>query len=310
MLQILTIVAPVFELVGVGWGLSRAGLVGAEGGRALGAATIWVAMPAMILRAFLDNGVAEMIDWRIMLGYGAPSLLLLLGGFAVYRRLGRDDARAGMAALGGAAPNSGFFGFPMVTLAFGLVTGAAVLANAMIVENIVMIPLGLALAAGLKRGGAWAALRQAFANGVLRNPLVLAVIAGAALSAAGLGLPGPVDTAVAMLASAAAPLALLVIGVTLFGLPRKAGGPDAIGAAATKLAVQPALVMAAMAVIPGVDPVRAAGMALTAAAPMITIYPLLGARFGQDRFCAAALMLAMLGAMLTLPLWLALIGPG
>ena len=191
MIHILSIVAPVFMLAGIGWAFARAGLVGPEGGRSLGAITIWVAMPALILRAFVDNGVAQMLDWRIMLGYGAPSLLLLIAGFAAFRRFGADPARAGMAALGGAAPNSGFFGFPMVTLAFGQATGAAVLANAMIVENVAIIPLGLALAAGVKKGGRRAAIRQAFATGTLRNPLFMAVLAGSALSLAGASLPGP-----------------------------------------------------------------------------------------------------------------------
>lgn len=310
MLQILSITAPVFLLAGLGWAFARAGLVGPEGGRSLGAVTIWVAMPAMILRAFVDNGVTEMLDWRVMLGYGAPSALLLLAGYGVYARLGRDPARAGMAALGGVAPNSGFFGFPIVTLAFGQVAGATMLANAMIVENIVLIPLGLALAAGGRGGGLGRAIGRALINGVLRNPLVLAVIAGSALSLAGLGLPGPVATVAGMLADAAPALALLAVGVGLAGLRRGVGGPDAGAAAAVKLVAQPALVMASMALIPGVDPVRAAAMTLTAAGPMITVYPLLGARFGQEKFCAAAMLLALMGAAATLPIWLWAIAPG
>ena len=69
------------------------------------------------------------------------------------------------------------------------------------------------------------------------------------------------------------------------------------------------MVMAAMALIPGVDPLRAAGTALTSAGPMVTIFPLLGARFGQETFCAAALPLAMLAAALTAPVRLWRIGP-
>ncbi|MFT6775274.1 MAG: hypothetical protein ACJA1L_002993 [Paracoccaceae bacterium] len=117
---------------------------------------------------------------------------------------------------------------------------------------------------------------------MLRNPLVLAVVARSAPALAG--------------------LAGLAVGVGLAGLRLGAGGPDAGAAAAAKLVAQPALVAAAMALIPGIDPVRAAAMTLTAAAAMITVCPPLGARFAQGKFCAVALLPAMLGASATLPI--------
>jgi malonate transporter and related proteins len=42
-----------------------------------------------------------------------------------------------------------------------------------------------------------------------------------------------------------------------------------------------------------------------AAVPMITIFPIIGARFGEERPCAAALTAATLAAFLTVPLVLA-----
>ena len=59
-----------------------------------------------------------------------------------------------------------------------------------------------------------------------------------------------------------------------------------------KLVVHPLAVFAALMAMPGLDPVLIAGGVIFASVPMMSIYPLLGARFGLAGLSAAALLSA------------------
>ncbi|MGG7567548.1 AEC family transporter [Rhodovulum sp. DZ06] len=309
MLAVFEIVAPVFALVAIGWAAAKGGIVSPEGGRALGALILWIAMPALIVRAFVERGVTEVLDWRMAAGYAGASLALLVATYVLLRLRGRPHARAGVGAMGAAGPNSGFIGYPLVTLALGPEMGAMVLANALLVENAMTVPLSLALA---QRGGgasplraAWGLLKAAFTS----NPLLGSVILGAVLSLSGIGLPGPSGTVIALLSGAATPVALIAVGAALAHLPEGTARRDRPEVAAAKLVLHPALVLGAVALLIGSwqDP-RAVGMALTAASPMMAAYPAICARVQETPWAAATLVTAMAGSVASLPLWLWALG--
>ena len=89
---------------------------------------------------------------------------------------------------------------------------APILAQTMIVENLVMLPIGLTIAemAGA-RGGSLAAVLAGIGMTLIRNPLLIAIAAGIAVAASGLSLPYVAARPVALVGTAAVPLALFVV---------------------------------------------------------------------------------------------------
>ena len=67
----------------------------------------------------------------------------------------------------------------------------------------------------------------------------------------------------------------------------------------SKLLGHPIAVGGALVLMPGLDPVLLAGGLLFAAASMMSIYPICGARFGMPEASATALFAATLGACAT-----------
>ena len=85
--------------------------------------------------------------------------------------------------------NSGFIGYPIAVMVLGQ-TAAVAMALGMLVENLLLIPLALALAeAGTQRGnGGWALLRETGLR-LARNPLIIAIAVGLLLSLLQIRLP-------------------------------------------------------------------------------------------------------------------------
>jgi malonate transporter len=144
---------------------------------------------------------------------------------------------------------------------------------------------------------------------VVRNPLILATVAGLAGNLAGLSLPTPVDATLSRIAAAAVPLGLLAVGAALRlgGLHR---GQWAMAAylSAIKLLAVPAVALGLSALL-GVEGEQRFVVLAFAAVPPATASYVLAVRMGGDgTFVAAQISAATTAALLTLPLWLALTG--
>ncbi len=176
--------------------------------RAPGRVVIGIFIPATLFVAIARVPVAEAMRWDFVLAYLAGSLAVFAAGclFAA-RVLGQPRPVAVLQGLGMASSNSGFMGFPIVAMVLGDVAVQA-LAMAMLVENVVMIPLAMLLADGGRGQSVW----QNTLRPVLTNPILIAGVAALALSASGLALPGPVARTLEILAPVGPPVALVAVG--------------------------------------------------------------------------------------------------
>lgn len=304
MTEVLGLTAPLFLLMALGFGVVRSGLFDAAGLRVLGQFVLYVALPALIVRAFVQRPLAQMFDLSFVLAYGAASLAVFVVGGGLLRLSGQPAAAAALGALGMSCSNSGYIGYPLAAMVVGP-TAAVSLAMAMLVENLLIIPLALALAeaAGAQRRG-WRAVARETALRLLRSPLILSLLAGVGLSLSGAALPGPLAKAIDWLANTSAPLALCVIGGLLqFRALRRHWQPVGL-IALGKLLAHPLAVWLALQVFPVADPALALSAVLVAGVPMIAIYPVLGQRFGHESLCAAALVTTVLASFFTLNLLL------
>ncbi|MGM3387869.1 AEC family transporter [Stutzerimonas stutzeri] len=301
MLSILAITAPIFILIAIGFVSSRAALVSRDQVAGMGRFVITLALPALVIRALLERPLHEVIHWNYLIGYGLGSLLIFGLGYA-FARLVRKDNLSGsaLAGLGMSVSNSGFVGYPIVVLVVGG-PAAVALALGMMIENALLIPLALTLAElGRQNGGNVGTALLGTLRNLVRHPVLIAIVLALLMATLDVRPPTFVMRAINMLAQASAPVALFVIGASLSGLKPGGMALDVGQLLIGKLILHPLLVWLCFSLLPISDPaLRTAGV-LMAAAPMMSIYPILGARYGLEQRCAAGLVAATVMSFLSI----------
>lgn len=114
-----------------------------------------------------------------------------------------------MFAIGGSVSNSMFIGFPILNQVLPEVAGP-VLVMCVLVENIVVTPVGLFVAesrAARASGSVGWTTAQRTLERMGRNPMLVAVLLGAVLSVLPMTMPSVLLTSLDMLAGSAAALA-------------------------------------------------------------------------------------------------------
>lgn len=309
--DVVALIVPIFLLIALGFAAARLRLVPGDFVGGLGTFVLNFALPALVLHALLRQDLRDTFDWGYLIAYGGGSLSVFLVILLFFRRvLARNLTHSAVAGLGAVASNSGFIGFPVTMLATGAPALTA-LPLSMLVENILVIPLSLALAEiGSQHGKPLGSVVAQALLRLSRMPLMLAIVLGMGLSAAGLQPPGVVSTAIEMLADASIACALFVVGGTLAGTRAAEVGGDVVWILLAKLVLHPLAVAAGFLLVGGVPPALAAAGIVFASAPMITVYPVLGQRFGLGRLGAAALLATTTAGFATMTLVLALVAGG
>ncbi|MGQ4878042.1 AEC family transporter [Billgrantia sp. LNSP4103-1] len=306
MLEILTITTPIFLLIGAGYLALAARLLNKEQVQGVASFVLYFALPALVIRALTQTPLDEVLQTSYLLAYGLGSVSIF--GLALLLTLGiqrKALSEGAMHALGMSASNSGFIGYPVAAMAIGSSPAAVYMALNMMIENLLIIPAALILAeVGRQSGtGIVSVARKTFLR-LVRNPVLVGLAVGLALAITETTLPRPLAKVIEMLANAAGPAALFVIGGTLFGLRVRGMLGDVGQIVVGKLIFHPLAVLGLLLIMPQVEPHMMAGALLFACAPMISIYPLLGQRYGMAGVSAAALMVATLAAFATLSLGL------
>jgi hypothetical protein len=293
MQSILAVTIPFFALVLCGWLATRRRLLPEEAIPGLNTFVLYFALPCMLFRFGASTPLAQLLDPFVIGVYVAAALLIVfvVVAFSLNERVGLKDASFG--ALVAAFPNTGFMGIPLLVALLGP-AAAGPLTSVLLADLFVTSSLCIALAqsAGTAAQGRRQALLRAL-RGALSNPLPWAIAAGALLGLSGLKLPGPVDTVVQMLGSAATPVALFTIGAVLAraGRAAQASGhatpwQDFVPVAAVKLLVHPLLVallaLAAQRLGAPLNLGQISVMVLAAALPSASNVSLLAERFGAD----------------------------
>jgi predicted permease len=308
-LGVLAAIVPVFVIIAAGYVAVRSGYVDPDQLGALASFVLRVALPALIFGALTGAPLGDTLNWGYLAAYGLGTLGVFGLGFFAARRWSRLGVTAAtVQALGMASANSGFMGFPIASMVIGP-PAAAILAQNMVVENLLLIPFGMMLAeVGQRSHGSVAEMLRNIVASLVRNPLLVAIAAGVAVAALGVRLPEPLARPVALMGAVAGPVALFVVGGTLAGLP-SGGAPDGIGRIVFgKLVLHPLVVFGLLFVMPGIDPGLLAGGAIFAAAPMMSIYPIIGARFGEARLAAASLFVATVLSAVSISVLILLLG--
>ncbi|WP_163558444.1 AEC family transporter [Halomonas sp. NO4] len=301
MLEILAITTPIFLLIAVGYLAIAGRIITREQVQGVGTFVMYCALPALVIRALTQNPLEEVFNPQYLLAYGLGSLVVFGLGLLLTLVWQRQPLGNGaIQALGMSAANSGFIGYPVAAMVLGS-PAAVFLALNMLIENLLIIPAALILAElGNQSGAGLAETVRQTGRRLIRNPILIGLLVGVLLAASGLTLPGPLARSIDMLANAAGPAALFVIGASLFRLQVKGMLGDVGQIVVGKLILHPLAIVGAFLLMPEMDPFLLTGALLFACAPMISVYPLFGQRYAMGGVGAAALMVATLASFVTI----------
>jgi hypothetical protein len=219
MQAILAVTIPFFALVLAGYLAAWRRLLPESAIPGLNAFVLFFALPCMLFRFGASLPLATLLNPGVLAIYVASALLVVTITVRLTRgpRVGLKDAAFG--ALVAAFPNTGFMGVPLIATLAGSAAAGPVMTT-IVVDLFVTSSLCIALAEAHRDpqtvdGGAGTAAKRALL-GALSNPLPWSIALGAASSALGWNLVGPLDTIVRMLADSATPVALFTIGAVLW----------------------------------------------------------------------------------------------
>ena len=301
MIQTLLVTAPIYMIIGIGYAAVRFGMVPKTDGQALGRFVMNFALPAMLFMALASRDFKDVLHADYFASYALGSLLAFGVMFSLAKWLGRKStAQSAMMALGSSSSNSGYIGYPILLQVLGPLGGAG-MALTLLVENLIMIPLGLSLAESDQAEQAsmgrlvWDSL-----NRLAKIPLMWGILLGFVYSLLGLHMPEVLAKTVGMFGAACAGVALFVNGTALVGLQVHGLAKQVSGIALAKLVLHPAGVFFFFGLFGPVDDYLLTTGLILSAMPMMGIYPILGGRFKLEGMCAAALLVTTLMSFVTI----------
>jgi predicted permease len=302
MLDILAITGPIYLAIGLGYVATRWGVFERADMRVFGKFTLNLALPALLFNALSQRSVAEILNGQYLLAYALSTLVVMGLALVWARQVQRHSlSYSSMMAMGMTCPNSGFVGFPIILLTLGPVAGVALALN-MVVENLLLIPLLLAVADS--DGGARGQWRKALEQtviGLVKNPMIIGIVAGFGVAWSGVHIPTPFTRTVTLFAQASGALSLFVIGGSLVDLKVQGLKGPVVHITVGKLLLHPlAMLVTLWWLVPVDDPALRAAALITAALPMLGIYTILSQRHGHEATSAAALLVTTVGSFFTL----------
>jgi len=303
MLNILTITGPIYLSIGLGFIATRRGMFSKLDGQVLGRFVLNFALPAMLFNALSQRNFAEVMNADYLIAYGMGSLFTFAVGFAVWRfGRGKTLTESGMVAMGVSSSNSGYIGYPILLQFLGPVAGVG-LALTVLIENLLTIPLALAIVeSGETAHLSWQHTVLQSLKRMTKVPMMQAIVLGFVFSMLGVQLPEVLSKTVNMFAASTAAIALFVNGGSLVGMRVVGLIQQVRWIAIGKLVLHPLAVGVMLMLVGPVAPSLKISAVLLAGMPMLGIYPLLAQRYGQEGFCAAALLVTTVASFFTISL--------
>ena len=220
---LLSAVIPAFALIAIGYGVARLNILGPAIFEALNKFVYYLAMPALLIGSLAAAPVDDILNWNFIaaftIGIVATWLTVGLAGRVLFGDGLADGTMRGVIASYG---NNGYLGIPLAAAAFGdaaiVPASLSVLLNSVVIMTGAVVILEFCRVRGSGGGGGSGVLRNS-GKALASNPLIWAVVIGLVLSATGAELPLSIERIFAMLGQAAAPSALVAIGLFLTARP-------------------------------------------------------------------------------------------
>jgi malonate transporter and related proteins len=305
MLDLLTIVLPVFGLIAIGYIARQTGFVSDRAGEGLSEFVFSLSLPCLIFRTLVRAEIPDVQPWGYWISYFAGVAVVWIAAMVLGRRLFGLKGVSGVVAgfLAGQA-NTVFVGVPMILKAYGD-AGAVPLFLLIAVHLPVTMTLATIMAEGRKASPLLILRRLA------THPIVVGILAGSLCRPVAPYIPGALWQVVELLGSAAVPCALISMGIALrrYGMGMGWRLPAVISV--LKLVIHPLVVLLLATQVFAMPPVWAGVAVLFASCPCGINAYLFAERYGEGvALASSAVTLSTALALGTTLLWLYVLGVG
>lgn len=303
-LQSFAVVAPLFALIALGYGGVKSRLVSARAGSGLSEFVFVFAIPALLFRTVATAELPKVDPFGYWIAYfGALACCWFIAMFLA-RRLGRDAREAAVIGFSAAQSNTVLIGLPLILALFGEAGQAPIVLLLMVHLPVTMTIVTLLIAHGDKGGNKGLSLLKSFAT----HPILLAIFAGLIWRQTQMPLPDLARSVLKFLGDAAAPCALVSLGMSMDGISLK-GSRTMIGIVSVlKLVVHPVLVWVLAAKVFHLPPVWVGSAVLFAACPTgINAYLVADRYKSGEAIASGSIALSTLAAIITMTIAVAVV---
>lgn len=308
MQALLDVILPVFIVIGFGYVAVWSKLFSDTSVDALMKFTQNFAIPCLLFRAISTLDLEADFNAPLLISFYVGAVVGftagLLGARFLFGRPWEDSVAIGFACL---FSNSVLLGLPITERAYG---PEALAGNFAIVAIHAPFCYGLGVIAMelvRNRGGKLSALPARVLNAMFHNALVIGIALGFAVNLMGIPLHGTLQDAIDMMVRAAIPVALFGLGGVLFRYRPEGDMRTIFYVCCVSLVLHPTIVFALGHVF-ALDRDALRSAVLTASmAPGINTYLFANLYGVAKRVAASSVLIATLGSILTIWIWLAIL---
>lgn len=308
-LDLATVVLPVFLVIGGGWLGTRFGLFRQSAVDGLMVFIQNFAVPCLLFRAVANLDLGAVFDPRLLFSFYAGAVICFaLGILGARLAFGRRPGEAVAIGFGALFSNSLLLGIPIMERAYG---AAALAPNFAIIAIHTPFCYSLGITAmefARADGRGLAATLWAVVNAMFRNALMIGIVLGFLVNLAAIPVPAPVMVGVGMMADAALPAALFGLGGILTRYALRASLGEAGLVAGLSLLVHPGIAFALSYFVFALPDAFIRSAVVTAAmAPGVNAYVFASLYNRAQAEAASAVLLSTGLSVLTVSGWLALL---
>jgi hypothetical protein len=306
-----TAILPIVAVGGVGYLLGRVRDIETD---ALNTVVVYVLAPALVFHSLATTTLAQSTLARITVAILVFHVLAIALAEAAGRLFGASETALAALTLVIAFPNTGNYGVPVSSFAFGD-TGRATAVVYLSVQAALIYTVGVFLASRGSAESRFAGVRQVF-----RVPLVYAV--AAALLARALGVVPPVDSTamstLQLVGDSAIPVMLLLLGIQLARTNVASTLSSVSGVVGLKMVVAPVIAVGVALLVGFSDPAVARTFVLESAMPSAVTPLILVGEFAEGEvagvpvteFVSTAIFATTVVSVLTLTVLIAVLESG
>ena len=310
MLAILTVIAPIFALMGLGYTAVRFRLFPADGIKSLIAFVNNFATPCLLFHSLLSSDFSAAFNIAIIGPFYLGAVICFVIGIVIAMKIfGNTPGESVSVGFSGTFTNTVLVGLPIMTRAYGGDSLPVVL-SIIGLHGAILLTVGMLTMELMRRDGQPLGKTLLMAGKRIgSNPLIWGIAAGMIGYFSGLKLIEPADAFFSMMSQAVVPAALFGIGGALNEFKLSENWQQALVASIIKLIVHPAIAYVLMIWVLHV-PMEIAryGILLSAMPSGVNIY-IFATMYNRGVSVATnTILIATVASAATISMWLLILG--